>query len=203
MELTAEQVLGLTVQLAMGISLAACAGLRAFLPLLVVGACGRLGFLPLADSFEWLASSPALVVFGVAVVTELLADKFPGVDHFLDAVQVWVKPIAGTILVASVLTEFSPLTKVVLGVVLGGSAAEAVHLLKAKTRILSTVSTAGFGNPLVSTAEDATALVGSVGALVVPLLVFVVVVVVLTMCGLAARRMWRSASGPPQPHRAG
>ena len=75
---------GILLQVAMGVSLAACAGLRAFLPLLVVGAFGRLGFVPLTGAFEWLSSWPALAVFGVAVVVELAADKFPVVDHLLD-----------------------------------------------------------------------------------------------------------------------
>ena len=63
-------------QVAMGVGLAACAGLRAFLPLFVVGVAGRLDVLPLSEPFAWLASAPALTVFGAAVLTELLADKF-------------------------------------------------------------------------------------------------------------------------------
>ena len=85
----------LLVHLAMGIALSACAGLRAFLPLFIVGLSGRLGWVPLSGTFEWLADWPALVVFGIAVVAELVGDKFPAVDHFLDAVQTIVKPIVG------------------------------------------------------------------------------------------------------------
>jgi len=192
MEPTAEQALMLVVQLAMGISLAACAGLRAFLPLLVVGLAGKLDVIPLSGSFEWLASTPALVVFGVAVVTEVLADKIPGVDHVLDLVQVWVKPIAGTILVASVLTDLSALQTAVLGIVLGGATAGSVHLLKSKVRLLSTVTTAGLGNPLISVAEDTGVLAASVGAILVPLLVFAVMLLVLAGFYLGLRKIARS-----------
>ena len=200
MEPTTEQVLGLLVQLAMGVSLAACAGLRAFLPLLVVGLAGRMEAIPLSDSFEWLASTPALMVFAAAVVVEVLGDKVPAVDNFLDLVQVWIKPVAGTILVASVLTELGPLTRVVLGIVLGGSAAEAVHVLKAKLRLVSTVSTAGFGNPVISTVEDAGSLLGSIGALILPVLVFLIVIILLGFSLSAVRRILRSTrSVHPHP----
>ncbi len=85
-----EATLAVLAQIAMGLSLAACAGLRAFLPLFVVGAAGRLEWIPLTDSFAWMTSWPALLVFGFAVLTELLGDKFPLVDHFLDALQSFV-----------------------------------------------------------------------------------------------------------------
>ena len=68
--------------------------------------CGNKRF---TRTFQWLESWPALTVLGVAVVTEILADKFPVVDNFLDAAQTFVKPVAGTILAASVLSELSPL----------------------------------------------------------------------------------------------
>jgi hypothetical protein len=125
----------LALQVATGIGLAACAGLRAFLPLLVVGAAGRAGVVTLGASYEWLASWPALTVFGVAVVTEVLADKIPVVDHVLDLIGGVVKPAAGALLAASVLTDLTPLQSAVAGIVIGGGSAGIVHLIKAKLRL--------------------------------------------------------------------
>ena len=156
------------LQVLMGVGLAASAGLRAFLPLLVVGVAGRTGVIPLADSFSWMSSWPALVVFGIAVVVEILSDKVPAVDHFLDMVQVFVKPVAGTVLMAAVLTELSPLQTTVLAIILGSGAAGSVHVVKAKTRVASSLVTAGLGNPLLSAAEDATSLAGSILSIFVP-----------------------------------
>jgi hypothetical protein len=172
-------LLALAVQVAMGLGLAACAGLRAFLPLLVVGLAGRLEWVPLADSFAWLRSTPALVVFGVAVAAEVLGDKVPVVDHALDALQALVKPVAGTLLAASVLTELPPLEATVLALVTGGAVSETVHLTKAKVRLLSTATTAGAGNPVLSVVEDVGAVVGSAAALVVPLLIAALALVAL------------------------
>src|SRR6187402_1753586 len=69
--------------IALGIGLAACAGLRAWLPLFAVGVSVRLGVLPLGESFRFLGSNIALSVFAVATLIELIADKIPVVDHAL------------------------------------------------------------------------------------------------------------------------
>ncbi len=161
----------LLIQSSMGIALAASAGLRAFLPLLVVGVAGRLEWIRLADSFDWLCGTPALVVFGVAVVFEVLADKIPVVDHVLDAAQTLVKPAAGAVLAAAVVTDWHPLVWTVAAVIAGGSLAGGVHLAKAKLRLASTVLSAGFANPVLSLIEDATAVAVSLAALFVPVLV--------------------------------
>jgi len=183
----------LLIQLAMGVSLAACAGMRAFLPLLVVGVAGRLEIIPLAGPFEWLAGWPTLIVFGVAVITELLGDKLPAVDNMLDVLQTFVKPVAGTILVASVITELSPLQSVVLGIILGGGAAGIVHLLKAKLRIFSTAATAGTANPVISTVEDAGTLAASVGAIFVPFLILAMILAAVTAGWIALKKLARIA----------
>ena len=53
----------------MGLALAATCGLRAFLPLFVVGCMGALGQLELASSFQWLQQPIALAALGLAVVS--------------------------------------------------------------------------------------------------------------------------------------
>jgi hypothetical protein len=60
----------LATQLAMGFALAATVGLRTFLPLLAAGLLARFGYVDLGDHFEWMARTPALIVFGSAVVFE-------------------------------------------------------------------------------------------------------------------------------------
>ncbi len=172
------------VHVAMGIGLAASAGLRAFLPLVGVGLAGRLDLLELSESFSWLESWPALVVFGAAVVAELLGDKFPFVDHLLDTVQLVVKPLAGALVMATVVEDWTPLYATVFWIAAGGSLAGFVHLAKAKLRLISTTTTGGIGNPLVSVLEDLGAVVGTLAAIAVPLLA-------LAILGLFAVMAWR------------
>ena len=180
----------LLVHVTMGLALAACAGLRAFLPLLVVGVGGRLELVPLSESFTWLESWPAIIVFGAAVLAEMLGDKFPIIDHFLDLAQTFVKPIAGALVMATVVEDWAPLYGTVFLIVVGGSTAGAVHLTKAKLRLVSSVTTAGLGNPLLSVIEDVGALAGTVGAVVVPPLALALLVLAAIAAWIVLRR-WR------------
>lgn len=173
-----EPWMQIAMQVVMGLGLAASAGLRAFLPLLVVGAAGRAGAIPLAGPFAWMESTGALIVFGVAVLAEVLADKIPVVDHVLDAGALFVKPVAGTMLAASMFTELGPLEGTVLGIATGGVTAGAVGLAKAKTRLLSTAASGGLANPWLSIGEDIGSLFGSLAVVfLAPLVAFLVVVV--------------------------
>lgn len=178
----------LALQVAAGVGLAASAGLRAFLPLLATGVAGRLGWITLSGPFDWLSSTPALVVFGVAVLTEFASDKIPFVDHFLDLLQGFVKPVAGTVLAASMFTHLTPLQATVLGILVGGSTAGAVHLIKAKLRLVSSLFTGGLANPLLSAVEDGLSLTGTALSLLVPVLMIVLVVTMLALLILVARR---------------
>jgi len=183
-------------QVAMGISLAACAGLRAFLPLFVAGVSGRFELIPLAERFEWMAGTPALVVLGAAVVCELLADKIPVVDHLLDSLQTLVKPVAGTILAASVLADMPIVYATALGLIAGGGTAAAVHLGKAQVRVGSSLTTAGFANPVVSFVEDVAALAGSLLSLFFPVIALFVLLVAIFL-------IWRLLRGPARAAGAG
>ncbi|GAB4368782.1 MAG: DUF4126 domain-containing protein [Acidobacteriota bacterium] len=197
----AQQLVPLAMQILAGAALAACCGLRAFLPPFLVGLAARTGVTRLAfgdafslnPAFDWLASSPALVVFGVAVVFEIAADKIPAVDHALDLVQTWVRPIAGALVVASTLTDLDPLWATVVGLVLGGSVAGGVHVAKAQIRLLSTLGTGGIASPVLSLIEDLLALVGSALAIVATLLAVVLIAVGLMLTWSLVRRFRRRA----------
>jgi len=158
--------------LALAIALAASAGLRAWLPLLLAGGLARAGVLDLGDSFSFLASNKALVLFGVATVIELVGDKVPTIDHALDAIGTPVRPAAGALLAASVLgTVSDPLTAVVLGTAVGAPSALVPHAAKTALRTASTTLTGGLANPILSFLEDAISLITFVLAVLVPVLV--------------------------------
>jgi hypothetical protein len=94
----------------------------------------------------------------------------------------------------AVMTEMPPLEATALGIIAGGSTAGAVHLAKAKTRNLSSVTTAGIANPLLSLVEDVAAILGAVISIVLPLLVAILAVVALVLVVSALRR---TRSGAP------
>jgi hypothetical protein len=171
----------------MGFALAATVGLRAFLPLLAAGLLARFGYVDLGDKFEWMSSTPALVVFGSALVFEVLADKVPGLDHALHAVEAFVKPVAGTLVAASLFTSLDPMLAVILGLIGGGTIAGAVHMARGTTRIASSAMTGGLANPVLSIFDDMLAMGGVVLAIVAPLVAATIVVVLV----IGAVRLYR------------
>lgn len=175
---------------ALAIALAACAGLRAWLPLLMAGILVRVGWLELGSAFEFLASDRALLIFGIATVVELVADKIPSLDHALDVLSTPLRPAAGALLAAAALGNFAdPLWALVLGTAVGAPAALVPHAAKSVLRATSTALTAGLANPVLSLIEDGLTLLLVVIAVLVPLVVVVALAVVTV---LAARRLLRS-----------
>ncbi len=180
-----DDPLQLLLQVGLAIALASTCGLRAFLPIFLAAVAHHLGFLELNEAFAWIASPATMVVFGVAVVLEVAADKVPALDHVLDSVGLVLRPAAGALVAAAALGELEPGLASVTGLVLGGSSAEVVQLLKAKLRVASSATTAGILNPVVSLAEDGVALVTAATAILVPVFtVGVVAVLALLTYGL-------------------
>jgi hypothetical protein len=169
--------------LLMGFSLAATCGLRAFLPLLIISIAAKAGYITLASGFDWMASWPAIIVFGAATVFEILGDKVPTVDHILDAGGTIVRPVAGAIAASSLIHGMNPLLTIVVGIIIGATIAGIVNAIKGTVRGLSTAVTGGLANPVVSIAEDgATALTGVLG-LIIPYITAVGIVVALVYTG--------------------
>jgi hypothetical protein len=178
----------------MGIGLAACAGIRAWLPLLLAGGLARWGVIELGPSFQFISSDRALILFGVATALEILGDKVPAVDHALDSISTILRPVAGSLLAASVMWQISdPLTALTLGVAVGAPTSLVPHAAKSVLRAASTTLTGGLANPLISVLEDILAF----GLFLLTVLVPVVVAVVLMV--IAALVLRRLARRPPAP----
>jgi len=178
--------------ISLAIGLAACAGLRAWLPLFLAGALARGGVLTLGSSFGFLASNRALILFGVATVIEIVADKVPAVDHALDMLSTVLRPAAGSLLAASVMWEIhDPLTALALGVAVGAPSALVPHAAKSVLRAASTTLTGGLANPVISVAEDALAIGMFVLTVVVPI---VAAVALLVVAYVVVRRLARPSS---------
>ena len=92
----------------LALGLAASSGLNTFLPLMMLAAAAKFHLfgVQLNDSFAWLGSDLALGVLSVASILEVAGDKVPAVDHALDVVGTFVRPVAGTLAAASVWRTF-------------------------------------------------------------------------------------------------
>ncbi|WP_435152110.1 DUF4126 domain-containing protein [Micromonospora aurantiaca (nom. illeg.)] len=172
-----------------GSGLAASAGLNAYIPLLLMGLLSRYtDLVELPSGWQWLGNGWVVLILAVLLAVEVVADKVPVVDHVNDVVQTVVRPTAGglafgagagseTVTVSDPDTFFS--THQWVPVVVGVLIALGVHLLKAAARPVINATTAGVGAPVASTAEDATSVVMSVVALLLPVLVLVFLVALL------------------------
>lgn len=172
------------LSIALGIGLAAAAGLRIFLPLLVASVAAYTGHLHLNDSFAWLGSLPALTVLAVAAFAEVLAYYIPAVDNLLDTIATPTALVAGTVLSAAVMTDLPPLIKWTAAIIAGGGAAGITQAVTTLVRAKSTAMTGGLGNPVIATAEAGGALFISVLALLAP---FIALAAVVLVCWLAVR----------------
>jgi hypothetical protein len=177
----------LALSFALGVGLAAAAGFRVFLPLLVTSAASLTGHLPVSEGFAWLATPTALAMLSVAALVEVLAYNIPGFDNLLDTLATPAAIIAGVIASAAVMTDVPPIVKWTTAVIAGGGAAGLIHGAGAALRATSTLGTAGLGNPFIATAELAGGLLVSLLALAAPL----VTLGLLVIFGLVALRLLR------------
>jgi hypothetical protein len=195
-----------------GLSLAAAAGLNAYIPILVVGLLGLFTHaVTLPHEYAWMTNGWVIAIVAVLLAAEVVLDKVAVVDHVNDAIQTLVRPAAG----GAVFAATSAASQVDsssfmrdnpwIGWVLGIAVALVVHLTKAGVRPVVNASTLGTATPLVSAVEDAVSLGMSLLAILVPVLALIALVVfvfaairlIRAALSLRRRRARRDAAAPP------
>ncbi|HEY5269817.1 MAG TPA: DUF4126 domain-containing protein [Anaerolineales bacterium] len=162
--------------------LSASAGLNAYIPLLVVGVIAHYtDWINLNPPYDLLANPWVLIVVGVLLIIEMLADKIPAVNHVNDIIQTGIRPAAGAIIFAAsahAITNVQPVIAILCGLLVAGS----VHVVKsAAVRPAVTATTGGAANVPVSIAEDVIATVVSILSIVIPVLVAVFLVIFVAL----------------------
>src|SRR5688572_32038229 len=155
--------------------LSGSAGLNAYLPLLIVALSARFtDFIRLDKPWDTLESPWVIGALVILLLIEFFADKVPAVNHANDAIQTFIRPTAGAVLFAAstgVVSNVDPVVAIVLGLLTAG----AVHTAKSVlVRPAVTATTGGVANPVVSVVEDVAALMLSVVAVVLPVLISVI-----------------------------
>ncbi len=177
----------------LGVGLSASTGLNTFLPLLLLSAAARFNIagIELGQKFDWLSSDTAIIVLIVASIAEIIADKVPAVDHFLDSIGTFLRPLAATVATASVLTgaDVNPTIAAVVGLMIGAPTSLGFHTLKAGTRVASSAATLGCANPLLSLIEDVISLSLTLLAIFIPLSVPIAIALLVWLLWLIARRI--------------
>ena len=181
----------LITAVAIGIGLAASAGFRVFVPMLVAAIAAKAGILPLNESFQWLSSWTSIAILGTATIVEILAYYIPVVDNILDTVATPLAVVAGTLLLTSVLPIDSELMKWITGAAVGGGSAAVVQSGSALTRLTSTKMTAGLGNPVVATVENVAATGTSILSLIIPFFVLAIFLLLVILIFTSLRKRLR------------
>jgi hypothetical protein len=175
-----------------GIGLAAAVGFRIFIPFLIVSIISYTGNLELSTYFEWIGTLPALIMFSVATLLEILAYYIPWLDNFLDTIEHPLAIVAGIVLTGAVITDFPPFIKWSMALIAGGGVAGTIHAATGMIRLKSSAVTGGLGNPVVSTAEAGSATVLSLIAIFIPAFAAIIVGVMVVYFSFMIKKKFLS-----------
>ncbi len=186
------------LSLATGLGLSTAAGFNAYLPLLITGILARTTDLITLDApFDRLEEPVVLGAIAAIGVIDFVGDKIPPVDHVLHAVGLVVAPVAGAVLALSATSDTDVVPAVAL--IIGVLAAEATQGARASVRPLSTATTGGIGNPVLSLGEDGLSATLSFAAIIVPLVALVLVAAIVVLGVWAVRRARRRRPSSTAP----
>jgi hypothetical protein len=145
-----------------------------------------------------MGTPAAFWTFVTAAVLEIAAYYVPWLDHLMDTIAGPAAAVAGALVMASSLTDMSPLLKWTLAVIAGGGSAALVQGSTMLARGLSTTLTGGLGNPVVATGEAVGAVLLSLLAVVLPVMAALAAVgLILFMVRKACRVMKAGKTGEP------
>jgi hypothetical protein len=163
-----------------GIGLSAACGFRIIIPFLGLSIAAINGSIHLAQEFQWIGTWTALIAFATAAILEVGAYYIPWMDNLLDALTTPLAVVAGTIATVSVMSDVSPFMKWCIALIAGGGMAGTVQMGSAFLRSMSTVSSGGVTNIIVSTVELAGSVITTFLSLLMPALGFTVAVIIAT-----------------------
>ncbi len=147
-------VVQILLSLSLGLGLAAACGFRVFIPPLMMGVGSRLDLYKLEGSFVWVDDTWAIAIFAVATLLEIGGYFIPWIDNLLDAVATPAAIIGGIFVTsASLEGELNPSAQWTLSVIAGGSVSGVIQLGTVATRAISTGTTGGLANPIISLLE--------------------------------------------------
>ena len=148
------EVVQILLSLSLGLGLAAACGFRVFIPPLMMGVGSRLDLYSLEGSFVWVDDTWAIAIFTVATLLEIGGYFIPWIDNLLDTVATPAAIIGGIFVTsASLEGELDPSAQWTLSVIAGGSVSGVIQLGTVATRAVSTGTTGGLANPVISLIE--------------------------------------------------
>lgn len=178
-----------TISIALGS--AWTSGINLYATVAVLGLLQKFGATRLPGGLEaldnWLIIGAAVFLY----LIEFFADKFPYVDSVWDVVHTFIRVPAGAIVAYAAVSDLDPSISVTAAL-LGGGIAFSSHGSKAAARIGANLSPEPISNWVLSLAEDAIAIFGTIAAVFAPLLLLAILVVFLLFFVWFSRRIFRA-----------
>lgn len=166
------------VAVSLGLGLSAASGFRVFLPPMLLSGAINFGLMNPSGHLAMLDGWGAFSLLLIAVVLEIGSYLIPWIDNLLDVVASPAAVVAGIALMGTVLgseTNFDPIVQWSIAAVGGGGAAGTVQAGTVATRAVSTGTTGGLANPIVSIGEAFMAILITVLAILAPVLCVILV----------------------------
>ncbi len=200
-------------------------GINAYLPLLSFAVSVRwLHLYKVNPTFAFITSNWCIIALVILTLVDFVADKIPVVDHTWDATHTFIRPLTGALVAAassnlvtlpistaSISNHLFGTLNAATGVIhivgvgllvialLGGILAAMSHATKATTRLVSTFTTAGLLNVILSFGEDILVCIAILLSLFVPVIMLILIVLFFLIFGpliIRVRNQRRSTLGP-------
>jgi hypothetical protein len=180
----------MSMGLAWGLALSS--GVNTYLPLFLLALFARFTHaVSLSPRFQWLISDEAIIILGVLALGEVLAEKFPVVDHLWDFLHTVLRPVAGALAAGATLTSEGT-AGLLFAMLTGGMLATAAHSAKSSLRLVSTAKSFGMANPFLSLVEDITVVAGTLLSVYAPWVMLGVVLLFVLLFALFGPRLVRT-----------
>ena len=184
----------------LGLGLAAASGFRVFIPPFLYGLSLRFDMLPISLPMtglsEWMASDFGLIILGAAMLIEILGYYIPWIDNLLDTIASPAAILAGVLMMSSTLSDSNPMVQWGFSIIAGGGVSGTVQIGTVATRAVSTATTGGLANPVVSTVEAGACLLCTILALLLPIIALLLVIVLVGYSGNRLRTKFSSDNSP-------
>jgi hypothetical protein len=177
-----------------GVGLSSIAGIRAFLPLVLIGLFARLGLFTLPAPFGLLEDWLVIGALVVLALLESVLDKIPALESIVGVVQIPIRIAAGAVLFSAALGAGLDV-EAIPELAAGGAIAGLVAVLRYFLRPSAKASEAGVSASFLSSVEDVVALLGGVIAVLVPLVSLALVAFLLFFFFRVKRRRGRKYGG--------
>jgi len=194
--------------------LAIASGMNAYLPLLSFAIANRWFHLfNVNPNFAFITQNWCIAALSVLTIVDFVANKIPFVDNVWNAIHKVLRPIAGAIVAAASIYHIPAIVNapnssylsgvtvaaisntpiiaagLILILLIGGLLAAMSHTVKTTTRWVSTFTTAGLFNIVLSVVEDVLVFIAILLALFLPLIMLILIIVFVLIFGPL---LWRT-----------